>query len=62
MTSPQFMQHTFGGNRLDRAEAKRRNEDWVTNAYADQDALVLPFWRQRVLLNNEEAPLQPNLA
>lgn len=56
MPSPQFMQHTFGGNPLDRADAKRRNEDWLQAAYRRPDAMVLPFWRQRVLLETQTEP------
>lgn len=62
MTSPQFMQHTFGGNKLDRADAKRRNEDWLEEAYARSDSKILPFWRQRVLLQPGQAKSDQSLA
>lgn len=61
-SSPQHMEHTFSGNRLDRADAKRRNKDWLAEAYARSDALVLPFWRQRVLLQVDPAQTESSLA
>jgi len=56
MTSPIAMQHTFAGNPLDRADAKRRDEEWLAAAYHSNKARVLPFWRQRVLLQVDPKP------
>ena len=44
--------HTFAGNPLDRADALRRDPEWVARAIAAPDSRFLPFANLNVLLND----------
>ncbi|MEZ5559604.1 MAG: NAD(+) diphosphatase [Pseudomonadales bacterium] len=45
--------HTFAGNPLDRADAERRDEDWLARAAAEPNSRYLPFWQLNVLLDSQ---------
>ncbi|MEM8766361.1 MAG: NAD(+) diphosphatase [Pseudomonadota bacterium] len=47
--------HTFAGNPLDRADAKRRDESWLADAAAAHDSRYLLLWNLNVLTIAGEA-------
>lgn len=47
------MIHTFAGNPLDRADAKRRDPEWLAAAPGDRKSRYLPFWQLNVLLDGQ---------
>ena len=49
--------HTFAGNPLDRADAQRRDPDWLAAASADRASRYLPFSKLKVLLQGDEPKL-----
>lgn len=50
---------TFAGNPLDRASEKRKDAAWIAERLADRNALVLPLWRTRpfIVEQNGQASL-----
>ena len=46
--------HTFAGNPLDRADAARRNPDWLAAARSDPNSLYLPLSQLNVLLRDDD--------
>ena len=44
--------HVFAGNPLDRADAKRRDPEWLAAAYRDPRSRVLPMWQLNVLIDS----------
>lgn len=50
------MIHTFSGNKLDRADALRRDEFKIEAAAKSSDSLFLPFSNLNVLLHNNNGP------
>lgn len=44
--------HTFAGNPLDRADAARRDPEWLSAAERDANSLFLPLWQLNVLLQS----------
>jgi NAD+ diphosphatase len=42
--------HVFAGNPLDRADAKRRDPEWLAAAACDSSSRYLPLWQLNVLL------------
>ena len=47
--------HIFAGDPLDRADAERRDDDWVDERLARADSRFLPFWRLNPLATNGNA-------
>jgi len=45
--------HTFAGNPLDRADAARRDPEWLARAQVDPGSRYLPLWQLSVLLDGE---------
>jgi NAD+ diphosphatase len=43
--------HTFAGNPLDRADALRRDPEWLARAQSDPSSRYLPFWQLNVLID-----------
>ncbi|MDE0692043.1 MAG: NAD(+) diphosphatase [Gammaproteobacteria bacterium] len=43
--------HTFAGNPLDRADAERRDPDWLDAAERNPHSRYLPMWRLNVLID-----------
>jgi NAD+ diphosphatase len=50
------MIHTFAGNPLDRADALRRDPQWLATALSDPSSRFLAFSRLNVLLQGNDAP------
>lgn len=50
------MIHTFAGNPLDRADALRRDPQWLANALSAPDSRFLAFSRLNVLLHGSDTP------
>jgi NAD+ diphosphatase len=44
------MTHVFAGNPLDRADALRRDDDWLAAAAADEQSRFLPMWQLNALV------------
>ena len=49
--------HVFAGNPLDRADAKRRDPEWLAAAASDPASRYLPLWQLNVLLESGDALL-----
>lgn len=50
------MQHVFSGNPFDRAEAERRDPQWIEEAARRPDTRVLPLWKLNVLISRNSEP------
>ena len=46
--------HVFAGNPLDRADTRRRDPQWLEQAYRHPQSRVLPFWQLNVLLDTAQ--------
>ncbi|MCH8870607.1 MAG: NADH pyrophosphatase, partial [Chloroflexi bacterium] len=44
-------QHIFAGNPLDRGEAQRRDEQWISDRAADPSSRFLPMHNLNVLIS-----------
>lgn len=49
------MTHTFAGNPLDRADAQRRDESWLTTAAEHPESRFLPMWQLNALVAEGES-------
>ncbi len=49
------MQHIFSGNPLDRADALRRDSDWLEASAKSPDARYLPLWQLNVLVDSQSS-------
>ncbi len=49
------MQHVFSGNPLDRADAMRRDAEWLDAAARSTEARFLPLWQLNVLVDSAGA-------
>ncbi|MBI4220637.1 MAG: NAD(+) diphosphatase [Chloroflexi bacterium] len=49
--------HTFSGNPFDRAEAERRDPQWIEAAARRPETRFLPFWKLNVLISRNSAPV-----
>ena len=47
--------HIFAGNPLDRADAKRRDPEWLAAAASDPGSRYLPMWQLNVLLETGDS-------
>lgn len=50
------MQHVFSGNPFDRAEAERRDPNWIEQAMRRPGTRILPIWKLNVLISRNSAP------
>lgn len=48
-------EHIFSGNPLDRADALRRDPEWLEAAARDLEARYLPIWQLNVLVNSTDS-------
>lgn len=48
--------HIFGGDPLDRADAERRDDQWIKERLADPDSRILPLWRLDPLTTTDDNP------
>jgi NAD+ diphosphatase len=48
--------HYFSSNPFDRAEAERRDTEWIAAAARRRDTKVLPLWKLNVLMSRNSAP------
>lgn len=48
--------HIFAGDPLDRADAERRDDQWIKERLANPDSRILPLWRLNPLATNGDAP------
>lgn len=49
-------QHIFAGNPLDRGEAQRRDEQWISDRAADPSSRFLPMHNLNVLISDDTEP------
>jgi NAD+ diphosphatase len=50
------VQHVFSGNPFDRAEAERRDQNWIDQAARRPGTRILPMWKLNVLISRNSAP------
>ncbi len=48
---------TFAGNPLDRASEKRKDEDWLAAQWRSPDSLILPLWRTRPFVIEQDGKM-----
>ena len=48
--------HIFAGDLLDRADAERRDDQWVAERLANSNSRILPFWRLNPLATTGDEP------
>ena len=48
--------HTFSGNPLDRADAERRDPEWLDKSVGSAESRFLPFWQLNVLVLHDDKP------
>lgn len=48
--------HIFAGDPLDRADAERRDDQWIAERLSDSNSRILPFWRLNPLATAGDEP------